>query len=199
MTSSGQQSLIDAWLPGASPSGPIADQVPGLHLIPDFVAAAEAEALIAEIDARPWSSDWKRRLQVYGAGYGDESQPAPLPPRIAALGERIRCAGLIEGAPDNAVVNEYVPGVGIAPHRDHAAFGPTVVGVSLLSWCVLDLIALDCERRVAVPLPPLGLYVIGGEARSRWKHGIAARRGDLIAGLRVPRQRRLSITWRTAR
>jgi alkylated DNA repair dioxygenase AlkB len=139
-------------------------------------------------------------VQVYGLGYGEgETRPAPpLPPRIAELGRRLHRDGLIEREPENAVVNEYVAGIGIAPHRDYGAFGPTVVGVSLGSWCVMDLVDPESDARHAVTLPPRSALVIGGEARSRWKHGIAARKNDVIDGIRVPRARRLSVTYRTA-
>ncbi|HYE05928.1 MAG TPA: alpha-ketoglutarate-dependent dioxygenase AlkB [Planctomycetota bacterium] len=195
MQQGGQESLIDEWLATGAESA----AVPGWRLIGGYIDEDDERALVAEIDAHPFGTDWKRRVQVYGAGYGDDEPAAPLPPLIRALGERIHRDGLIERAPENAVVNEYLPGIGIGPHRDYGAFGPTVVGVSLLSWCVIDLIETDGARRVSVPLPPRSLYVIGGEARTRWKHGIAARRNDIIGGLRVPRQRRLSITWRTRR
>jgi alkylated DNA repair protein alkB family protein 8 len=191
-----RDSLLDDWLIAGPP--PIG--VPGLRVVADYLDAAEERALAEEIDARPWSTDWRRRVQVYGLEYGDgrAAPGTPLPPRIAALGARIHADGLIERAPENAVVNEYPPGVGIGPHRDYGAFGPTVVGVSLLAWCVMDLVAPEHGTRVALELAPRSLYLLGGEARSRWKHGIAARKSDVIGGFRVRRERRLSITFRTA-
>src|SRR4051812_12983502 len=147
-----QDSLLDDWL-AARPPPP---QVDGLRVVADYIDAAEERALAREIDARPWSTDWRRRVQVYGLDYGDgRGVPGiPLPPRIAALGARIHRDGLIARAPDNAVVNEYVPGIGIGPHRDYAAFGPTVVGVSLLAWCVMDLVDPERGLRVALELAP---------------------------------------------
>jgi alkylated DNA repair dioxygenase AlkB len=44
---------------------------------------------------------------------------------------------------------------------------------------------------------PGSAVVLSGEARSIWKHGIPARKTDQAAGVRVPRSRRLSITFRT--
>jgi alkylated DNA repair dioxygenase AlkB len=170
--------------------------VPGLRYLPDAITAADEAELIARIDAMPWSTDWKRRVQVYGVGYGRAAAPPPLPPWAAALGRRLHRDGLIEREPENAVVNEYPPGIGIAPHRDYAPFGPTVVGLSLGAWCVMDLID-PAGGRHSLALAPRSLLVLGGEARSRWKHGIAPRRSDVIGGVRVPRSRRLSLTFRT--
>jgi hypothetical protein len=42
------------------------------------------------------------------------------------------------------------------------------------------------------------LWIIAGEARSEWRHGIASRLTDVIDGERRPRARRISITFRTA-
>jgi alkylated DNA repair dioxygenase AlkB len=46
-------------------------------------------------------------------------------------------------------------------------------------------------------LEPGSLLVLSGEARFAWTHGIAARRFDVIDGVRTARARRVSLTFRT--
>ena len=89
-------------------------------------------------------------------------------------------------------MNEYRPGQGISPHRDYAPFGRTVVPLSLLSPCVMDLRHPKTGRRERLLLEPRSLLVLADEARYRWEHGIAPRKGDAWHGLPVERSRRLS-------
>ena len=48
-------------------------------------------------------------------------------------------------------------------------------------------------------VPARSLWIMTGEARTKWLHGIAARLTDLIDGERRNRRRRVSITFRTAK
>jgi alkylated DNA repair dioxygenase AlkB len=48
-------------------------------------------------------------------------------------------------------------------------------------------------------LEPRSLLVLSDEARYDWQHGIARRKNDIWQGIRIPRERRLSITFRTSR
>jgi alkylated DNA repair dioxygenase AlkB len=94
------------------------------------------------------------------------------------------------------LVNEYVPGQGIAPHRDYAPFDRTVVSLSLLTACVMDFKQAESERRESLLLEPRSLLVLTDEARYEWQHGIAPRKSDRWQGRNLPRGRRLSVTFR---
>jgi alkylated DNA repair dioxygenase AlkB len=78
-----------------------------------------------------------RRTGHFGWLYGyDSAKIAPGPPVpdfLAPLCNRI--APLLGRAPDEVLVTEYMPGAGIGWHRDAPAFGPVVVGISLLGPC----------------------------------------------------------------
>ena len=74
------------------------------------------------------------------------------------------------------LVNEYLPGQGIALHRDYEPFGRTVVSLSLLSPCVMDFRHRPTGRRERLLLEPRSLLVLSDEARYDWEHGIAAAR-----------------------
>jgi alkylated DNA repair dioxygenase AlkB len=94
------------------------------------------------------------------------------------------------------LVNEYLPGQGIAPHRDYAPFGRTVVSLSLLSPCVMDFRHPRTGRKESLLLEPRSLVVLSDEARYEWEHGIAPRKRDAWRGQPVERGRRLSVTFR---
>jgi alkylated DNA repair dioxygenase AlkB len=97
---------------------------------------------------------------------------------------------------DQTLANEYQPGQGIAPHRDHAPFGRTVVSLRLLSPCVMDFRHPPTGRKERPPLPPRGLPVMSDEARYEWGHGIAPRKRDAWHCPPVQRGRQLSVTFR---
>lgn len=188
-----QQTLPIEWF---GPEPPPA--IPGLAYVPDWLGAGEEQRLLDLVDALPWRRDWKRRIQVYGVGYGDGETTVepPLPPPLAALGRRLRAEGWLEAEPANAVVNEYLPGQGIGAHRDYAVFG-SVASVSLGCWCLIELRHASTGARFDAPLAPRSMLRLAGAARWHWSHAIAARRSDVIAGVRVPRGRRVSVTFRT--
>jgi alkylated DNA repair dioxygenase AlkB len=181
--------------------------IPGLSVLDEWIDAEQERALLAAVDASPWRDDLARRVQHHGFRYDYRARSVDasmrlgdLPPWAAALADRIAREGLAERAPDQVIVNEYQPGQGISRHVDCVpCFGPTVLSLSLASSCVMDLHAPDGPEKIAVALRPRGLLVLTGEARSRWSHSIAGRKSDLLDGARVPRNRRVSLTFRTVR
>lgn len=177
-------------------------QVPGLVYVDRYLSCVEELELLRAADSEPWLRDWQRRRQVYGVAYSGPqagAQLRPLPPWLSGLVARVQAEGWLRGEVVNAVINEYQPGQGIGRHRDHLAFGPTVVAVSLGGASVLQLEnpAQPELGRLQLDMQPRSLWVLGGQARSHWLHGIAARHYDLVGGLKRPRQRRVSITLRT--
>ncbi|MFO0576432.1 MAG: alpha-ketoglutarate-dependent dioxygenase AlkB [Polyangia bacterium] len=216
----------------ASPAGP---SVPGLLVRPEYVSQDEERALVAHIEQGPWQPDFKRRIQQYGLGYGarpesgtdpgpaSDEDPSPeiswvrdFPPWLAALAQRITADAFLPRVPENCVINDYAPGVGIGPHRDYPPFGSVIAAVSLLSDVVIDFARLprghdsdddsdggDSDSggsgRIPVYVPARSLWVASGEARWRWTHGIAPRLSDRVEGERRRRGRRLSLTFRIAR
>jgi alkylated DNA repair dioxygenase AlkB len=178
-------------------------EVPGFTLQPDYITPEEERDLLAHVDQGPWETDWRRRIQQYGLGYSDSGgKPTwirDLPDWLLPLAERAARDAQFERFPENCVINEYIPSLGIGPHRDYPAFGPTIACVSLGSDVILDLTKADRSKRVAIHVPARSLWIITGEARTKWLHSIAARLSDVIAGERRKRARRVSITFRTAK
>jgi alkylated DNA repair dioxygenase AlkB len=170
--------------------------ISGLRYLPDYVTVAAERALVAAIDRRPWNTEWRRRRQPYGGGYGSRDPAPPIPDWGRRLAERMYADGLTPEPFDHMLVNEYQPGQGIAPHRDYAPYGRTVVSLSLLSPCVMDFQHRATGRRERLLLEPRSLLVLSDQARYEWEHGIAPRKKDVWHGLRVDRGRRLSVTFR---
>lgn len=166
--------------------------IDGLHIEHGFFPRDAQEWLVQWIDRRPWSSALRRRTQHYGYRYSYDRRalrrddylgqlPAALQ-RLAAL----VAARVSDFTPDQAIVNEYLPGQGISAHIDHPGnFGPVVASVSLLSPAIMEF-ARAGERRDFV-LSPGDLLVMREDARFRWTHAIPHHS-----------QRRISVTFRSA-
>ena len=184
--------------------GPDIAAIQGFSLRLDYVTADEERELIAHVDRGPWETDWRRRIQQYGLGYAGEHGKSAmwlrdLPDWLLPLAGRVAKDAGFERFPENSVINEYIPPLGIGPHKDYSTFGPTIACVSLGSDVVMDFSHPEKGLRLPVHVPARSLWVITGEARSEWRHAIAARLTDVIGGERRARGRRISITFRTAR
>ncbi len=181
----------------------IVQAVPGLQVVPDFVSQSEELRLLHLIDESPWINDLKRRVQHYGYRYDYQKRDlsredflGPMPAWARVLGERLVEAKFFATSPDQVIVNEYLPGQGIASHIDReSCFGEVVASLSLASATVMDFICGG--ERVGVPLPPRSLVALRGPARHVWRHGITARLTDRIDGQVLERARRVSLTFRT--
>jgi len=179
--------------------------IPGLRYLAGYVSADEAAGLIAEIDAALWRTDLKRRVQHYGYEYyyrarrvTAESRLGPLPGWLAPLAERLAAEGIFAAPPDQVIINEYLPGQGISAHVDCVpCFGETIASLGLGSDCLMRLAHPGTGARHDLHFEERGLVVLAGPARHDWTHAIPARKSDVVAGARRPRQRRLSLTFRT--
>jgi alkylated DNA repair protein alkB homolog 6 len=144
-----------------------------------------------QIPSGKWISLSKRRLQTIPSRLTATNTllAAPLPkwltepiiPRFAEL-------GLFEGAPhgvNHCLINEYLPGQGIMPHEDGAAYYPVVATVSLGGTLVLDVTEKRKQEDGAevvegrhpktwrIVQESRSLLVTTGEAYTEALHGIA--------------------------
>lgn len=188
--------------------------VPGLMYLSRFLLPSEERELLRHIDEAPWLNSLRRRVQHCGWRYNYKERSVsaddyigPLPGWMANIVRRLVVCGVVsrETVLDQAIVNEYLPGQGIAPHVDQPCmFGDEVVMVSMGSPTTMDF---DPTRSAGaaepqhIRLEPSSVARVRGDARYKWKHGIAARRSDPTwpgkGAPRVPRQRRVSLTFRS--
>jgi alkylated DNA repair dioxygenase AlkB len=181
--------------------------VPGLHYLACWLDPDGQRTLLAEIDASPWSTELRRRVQHYGHKYdygrravsaGEAGSATPVPAWAGVLGDRLHSDGYTDRVADQVIVNEYQPGQGISAHVDCVpCFGPAVAAVSLGSACAMEFTSPDRADRVEVRLEPGSLCVMTGPARHTWRHAIAPRKTDPTPFGRAARGRRVSVTFRT--
>lgn len=181
--------------------------IAGLTVHDDFVSPEHERALLAAVDAAPWLTSLRRRVQHYGYRYDYKARKVdrdmylgPLPAWASSLIARLGEPTLFGCPPDQLIVNEYEPGQGISPHVDCIpCFGPVIASLSLGSSCVMELSRTDDQQVSAIFLAPRSLIVMRDDARLRWRHAIRARRSDRWNEAVHPRGRRVSLTFRTVR
>jgi alkylated DNA repair dioxygenase AlkB len=181
--------------------------IAGLDLVRNFLGHEEERELIAGIDAGAWRTDLKRRVQHYGVAYDYRRRStgikegkqvvASLPDWGSRLIEKIRFAQITGVRFDQIIVNEYLPGQGIAAHVDSREFGDTIISVSLGSTCAMRFIHTVSKESINVWLMPGDLMCLTRDARYLWRHEIRPRQHDLYRGQVIRRQRRISVTMRT--
>ena len=177
----------------------------GLTYLENYVPEDEADRLVQEIDAAPWCTDLKRRVQHYGYRYDYKARQArredylgPLPELFHRLAERLITEGHFQTVPDQVIVNEYQPGQGISAHIDcEPCFGETIASLSLLSACVMRFASQIHSQQTELHLQSASLLVLKGNARHMWTHAIPSRKTDVFEGQKHVRSRRISLTFRT--
>jgi alkylated DNA repair dioxygenase AlkB len=162
----------------------------GAFYVPSFLDAESQDAAVAAIDAAPWSTELRRRVQHFGYRYdyrartvSSDANLGPLPTWSDAIVQDLIDAAWLSKAPDQLIVNEYLPGQGIAAHVDCVpCFGDTIVSVSLLSACEMRFRERKTGRQLAKGLVPRSALILTGSARFDWTHENPARKSDLVAG-----------------
>ena len=182
---------------------PERNEVPGLTYVPDFLGEREETDIVAAIDRAERISDLQRRVQHYGWRYDYKARQVdasmrlgPLPEWAERLARKLVSKRLLTELPDQVIVNEYVGEQGISRHVDaETSFADGIATISLLeSW---EMVFRERGRRggrkVEQRLDRRSAAILTGAARYRWTHEIPKRKNE--PG-RVPRERRLSLTFR---
>jgi alkylated DNA repair dioxygenase AlkB len=174
------------------------DAPAGFEYFPEIISRPEANSLADQLWQLPFVSHvmrgqpTKRKMHHYGWCYAPQLKtlnPAPEPIPDWLLPLRDRCAELAQSLAQDfqqAIVTLYgQKDAGIGLHIDAPAFGPCVLGVSLLS--AVEMVFEREGVRYAATLEPRSLYVMRGEARYSWSHAI----------YRIPNPPRLSVVFRS--
>jgi alkylated DNA repair dioxygenase AlkB len=172
--------------------------IAGLRYSEEVITPADEESLIDHLVATDLSPfrfhGWlgNRKTASFGWRYDFDdasfSPAEPIPDWLTPLREAAAAfAGLQAGDFVHVLLARYDPGAGIGWHRDREVFD-RVVGISLASPATLRFRRrrLGGFDRASVDLAPRSAYLLSGEVRWDWEHGIVP--GD---------QLRFSITFRT--
>lgn len=178
--------------------------ISGILYLSEFLSAEEEADLLNHIDSQPWITDLGRRVQHYGYRYNYKKAKLdrnvtlpPIPSWLVRMQKDLMDECSLDLPPNQLIVNEYEPGYGISDHIDATDdFGETIMMVSLGSSCVMDFTSIETNQKEAVFLENRSLLMIQGDARYKWKHGIAKRKVDIWDGIPFPRSRRVSLTFR---
>ena len=152
----------------------------------EFITREEEASLVAGIatldlrEAKYKEYTAKRRVASFGAGYdfdANELTPAPvIAPFLLPLREKIGAwANLPAEDFGYALVSEYRPGTELGWHRDVPQF-EVIAGVSLASGATMRLRPFPPRKGAKtfkLDLAPRSAYLLRGEARWGWQHGIA--------------------------
>ncbi len=185
---------------------PHVPDIPGLHYFRAFLDDQQQGSAIRQIDESAWLTDLERRVQHYGWRYDYRARTidrgmriGPLPDWLAEIAALLHeHTGKFDSVPNQAIVNEYEPGQGIAMHVDRHCFGRTVATVSLGDDWMMDFRAAGGNEKAQLLLERGSALVLTEKARYGWLHGIAKRKSESIGSIRRrPRERRLSLTFRT--
>jgi alkylated DNA repair dioxygenase AlkB len=123
----------------------------------------------------------KRRAVSYGYDYDfsyHKIHPAaPLPDFLLPLKERAaEWLGVAPGDVRHALIAQYRPGTALGWHRDVPDF-ELVCGVSLAASCRMRFRPFpprgNRKEVLSIELAPRSAYILRGDARWRWQHGIA--------------------------
>ncbi len=176
----------------------------GFSIIHDYVTPDQEKKLLKKINESEWVVDYQRRLQYYN--YRNElfepydliPIPNKIPKYLDQLINQMILDKIIDQKPDQIIVNEYKPGEGLKPHFDRKDYYQNVIiGLSLGSGTIMEFYKnKPIPEKKKIYIPPRSLYIIKDDARYIWKHGIPPRKYDEINGKKIPRETRISITFR---
>ncbi len=180
-------------------------RVDGLKMYFEFIDSASEESILAQVDQLPWLGDLKRRVQHYGYKYDysarridPDTYLGPLPAWLQTIARKLVGEEVLSFYPDQAIINEYLPGQGISSHIDcQPCFGETIVSLSLGSRCIMNFEPFPgATEKISLMLEPRSLIVLTGSSRYNWYHSIPARKTDEWLGQRIERFKRVSVTFR---
>ncbi|KAG2679977.1 hypothetical protein I3760_11G077200 [Carya illinoinensis] len=159
----------------------------------DFVSIKEEEELLAAVDAKPWKSLAKRRVQHYGYEFCYEVNEYPTG---VGLSPHVDTHSAFEGF----IFSLSLAGPCIMEFRQYAECAWLPNHTSSPNMKTESLENDKSFLRRAIYLPPRSMLLLSGEARYAWHHYIPHHKIDLVKNSVIKRgSRRVSFTFRKVR
>lgn len=181
--------------------------ISGLYYEPDFISEIDEEFIINEINNSEWSDTLSRRTQQYGYKYNYKKYNAekiiPLPEWANVIIDKLIKKDLINKEPDQLIVNEYLPGQGIAAHKDSTLlFDDKIIVISLGSDIGIKFTSDYLSvKSTTTYIKQRSLYMMTGDSRYKFTHEIKRRKVELAKNTngeehKITRKTRISLTFR---
>lgn len=165
-----------------------------LHYYKNFLTPPDQEKYLNRIYKEEWCNDISRRTQHYGYKYdyrlrriNEKQKTKDLPEWLKGLANEaghsashmLHCKWPLF---DQAIINEYVEGQGIAPHVDcQPCFEDIIVTISLGAEYVMDFRNLKTKETQKLLLEAGSILVLAGESRYDWTHGLKPQKGNRVS------------------
>ena len=184
--------------------------IKGLDLINNFINESEENFLLDTIYKNSWDNTVKRRSQHYGIKFDYKYRNIEqnycleeFPFWLKILVDKFKKVKVLEEFyPNQCTINEYIPGVGIAPHIDtHSCFDDIIVSISLESpVCMYFKNKIKNDCKIPLFIPSRSILIMKDDSRYCYSHGISFRKTDKYSnGSIIKRGKRVSITFRKIR
>jgi alkylated DNA repair dioxygenase AlkB len=186
------------------------EQVPGLYFIDNITDKIDTTNTLTELDKLKWvplnpSFRNSRIVQHYGYLYDyktykidkkTDDLPKCLEPYQKYLTEICLNNKLTDKKYNfnQCIVNNYAGAQGISKHIDVRSYG-SVIGCFTLNGGGMMRFTKGDET-FDIYTKPNSLYIMTGEARSKWCHEMLTGSSDTVNGKQIERSRRVSITFR---
>lgn len=184
-------------------------KVPGLYYTSNIIT--NCDEIIKELDKNNWnsltSSPNSRVVQHYGYLYDYNSRKinvptTPLPNYLIELSNELKeiCKQLNIIDDDynfnQCIVNNYIPGQGISKHTDVKSYGKVIGCFTLGSGAIMKFVNPTTNKEYEKYVEPNSLYIMSGDSRLVWTHEMPSNKFDIVNKIKIPRDRRISITFR---
>ena len=189
-------------------------KLPGLYYIENTnINLAE---IILKLDKSEWTpitkSSNSRKVQHYGYKYDYMTSNInikcddipdflePLQKKLLKLCQNFKLVNQDENASNNnyqfnqCIVNNYQSSQGISKHIDTKLYGSVIGCYTAGSGATMTF--KKNKEKIDLYVKPNSLYIMSGDARYKWTHEMVARKSDMVDDTRIPRSRRVSITFR---
>ena len=131
----------------------------------------------------------------YSYDYTGKSITNPAPPIPTILKRLLSLVDCDTSDFNQVILNRYMPGQGINAHTDNISYGDVIVVFSIGSGIEMEFTRNGFDP-FKIYIEQRSIYIMSGESRYLWKHQIRPRKNDTVAGQKVPRGTRWSITYR---